>query len=78
MRKFFRFILPLILVVLAIAVVVVMVTIAKGKRPERTETAGQAVRVDAIIQRVCKNTHPVRPNDGGGSCPVDLLPLCIS
>jgi RND family efflux transporter MFP subunit len=48
MRKFFKFILPLALIGISILAVVVMVTVAKGKRPERAETVGQAMRVDTI------------------------------
>ena len=47
-RKFFRYILPLGLIFLSILVVVAMVTIAKGKRPERKDTANLAVMVDTI------------------------------
>jgi RND family efflux transporter MFP subunit len=47
-RKFFRYLLPLGLIVASTAVVAVLVAIAQGKRPERTETAGQAVLVEAI------------------------------
>ena len=52
MRKFFRFILPLVLIGLSIAVVVALFIIAQGKRPERTDTSGLAVRVDAIEAEV--------------------------
>jgi RND family efflux transporter MFP subunit len=48
MRKFFKYLLPLALVAISIVLVVVMVTIAKGKRPDRKDTATLAVRVDAI------------------------------
>jgi RND family efflux transporter MFP subunit len=48
MRKFLKYILPLGLIVISILLVVVMVTIAKGKRPDRKDTANMAVRVDAI------------------------------
>jgi RND family efflux transporter MFP subunit len=47
-RKFFRYLLPLGLIVVSIAVVAVLVAIAQGKRPERKETTGQAVLVEAI------------------------------
>ena len=52
MGKFFKYILPLALIMLSIVVVVVMVGIAKGKRPERKDTATQAMVVDAITARV--------------------------
>jgi RND family efflux transporter MFP subunit len=48
MRKFLKYILPLGLIVVSILLVVVMVTIAKGKRPDRKDTANLSVRVDAI------------------------------
>jgi len=48
MRKFLKYILPLGLIVVSILLVVVMVTIAKGKRPDRKDSAILAVRVDAI------------------------------
>jgi len=48
MRKFFKYILPLGLVVISIVLVVAMVAIAKGKRPDRKDTARIAIRVDAI------------------------------
>jgi len=47
-RKFFRFILPLSLMLVSIIVVIVLVALAKGKRPDRMETADQAVMVEAI------------------------------
>jgi len=47
-RKFFRYLLPLGLIVVSIVVVAVLVAIAQSKRPERKETTGQAVLVDAI------------------------------
>lgn len=47
-RKFFRFILPLLLMGLSIAVVIALVAIAQSKRPDRLETADQAVLVDVI------------------------------
>ena len=47
-RKFFRFILPIFLMGLSVAVVIALVAIAKGKRPDRIETADQAVLVDVI------------------------------
>lgn len=52
MRKFFRYLLPVALIVLSILVVIALVSIAKGKRPDRKETANQAVRVDAIAAEV--------------------------
>jgi RND family efflux transporter MFP subunit len=48
LRKVFRTMLPLALIVLAIAVVIILVGIARGKRPDRVETAEQAVLVDTI------------------------------
>jgi RND family efflux transporter MFP subunit len=47
-RKFFRFLLPLGIVLVSILVVVGLVMVAKGKRPERVETGGQAILVEAI------------------------------
>jgi hypothetical protein len=47
-RKFFRYLLPLGLILASIVVVVVLVAIAQGKRPERKDTTGQAVLVEAI------------------------------
>ncbi len=47
-RKFFRFILPLLLMGLSIAVVIALIAIAQSKRPDRLETADQAVLVDVI------------------------------
>lgn len=49
MRKFFKYILPLVLIGISIILVIVMVTVAKGKRPERKDTANVAIRVDAIV-----------------------------
>jgi RND family efflux transporter MFP subunit len=48
MRKFFKYILPMGLIIISIIVLVIMVQVGKSKRPDRTDTAGQAVRVDAI------------------------------
>lgn len=48
MRKFFVYILPLGLIALSIVVVMAMVASAKGKRPERKDTANLAVLVDTI------------------------------
>jgi RND family efflux transporter MFP subunit len=47
-RKFFRSLLPFVLIGLSIAVVVALVAIAKGKRPDRKDTAEVAVLVEAI------------------------------
>jgi len=47
-RKFFRYLLPLGLMGLSIVIVIALVAVAKGKRPERKDTANQAVLVDAI------------------------------
>ena len=52
MKKFFKYILPLALIVLSVVVVMVMIAIAQGKRPERKETGGPALVVDAIPARV--------------------------
>jgi RND family efflux transporter MFP subunit len=48
MRKFFRYILPLVLIAISIVTVIIMVSVAKGKRPDRNEAADQAVRIDVI------------------------------
>lgn len=48
MRKFFRYILPLGLILISIVAVVILVSVGKGKRPDRTDTADQAVRIDVI------------------------------
>jgi biotin carboxyl carrier protein len=48
MRKFLRFILPLLLVVGALVAVAVLVTLAQGQRPERKDTSQQAMLIDAI------------------------------
>jgi RND family efflux transporter MFP subunit len=48
MRKFFKFVLPLVLIVGAVVAVIVMVAIAQGKRPDRKDTSDQAMLVDAI------------------------------
>lgn len=50
-RKFFHYLLPLILIALSIVVVIALVAVAKNKRPERKDTADQAVLVDAIPAR---------------------------
>jgi RND family efflux transporter MFP subunit len=47
-RKFFRFILPLLMIGLSIAVVMALVAIAQSKRPDRLDSADQAVLVDVI------------------------------
>ena len=52
MRKFFKYILPLVLIVLSVLTVVVMVSVAKGKRPDRKEEVNPAVRIDAIPAEV--------------------------
>ena len=52
MRKFFKYILPLILIALSVLTVVVMVSVAKGKRPDRKEEVNPAVRIDAIPAEV--------------------------
>ncbi len=52
MRKFFKYTLPLGLIVLSIFLVLGLVYVAKGKRPERKDTANQAVLVDAIPAKV--------------------------
>jgi RND family efflux transporter MFP subunit len=52
MRKFFKYIFPLVLIGVSIAAVVVMVSVAKGKRPEQKEDTNTAVRVDVITAEV--------------------------
>jgi len=52
MRKFLKFILPLLVIVASIVVVVVMVIAAQGKRPERRGDAQAAVLVEAITAEV--------------------------
>ena len=52
MRKFFKYILPLALIGISIVAVVIMVSIARGKQPERKDTANQAIRVDAIPAKI--------------------------
>lgn len=52
MQKFFRFVLPVILVAASFAVVVVLVGIQKSKRAERKPEAEQAVLVDTVTARV--------------------------
>jgi RND family efflux transporter MFP subunit len=52
MRKFVKFILPLLLIVGSIVVVVVMVAIAQGKRPDRKDDAQPALLVEAIPAEV--------------------------
>jgi RND family efflux transporter MFP subunit len=48
MRKFFRYLLPLGLIIVSVLIVIALVTIAKSKRPERKDTSGLAVLVEAI------------------------------
>ena len=52
MRKFFKYILPLALIGISIVAVMIMIAIAKGKQPERKDTANQAIRVDTIPAQV--------------------------
>ncbi|MDH4001209.1 MAG: efflux RND transporter periplasmic adaptor subunit [Xanthomonadales bacterium] len=52
MRKFFKYILPLLLIAMSVLAVIAMVTVAKGKRPEIKEDASPAVRIDAIPAEV--------------------------
>jgi multidrug efflux pump subunit AcrA (membrane-fusion protein) len=52
LRKFFKYVLPLAVIALSVVLVVVMVTVAKGKRPERKDTSGQALMVEAIPAQV--------------------------
>jgi len=47
-RKFFRYLLPMAVVLLSIVLVVALVAVAKGKRPERKETAELATLVETI------------------------------
>ena len=51
-RKFFRYILPLVLIGLSVIVVMMLVAVSQGKRPDRKEETSQAVMVDAIPARV--------------------------
>ena len=51
LRKFFRYLLPLILIALSTVVVIALVAVAKNKRPERKDPVDQAVLVDAIPAR---------------------------
>jgi len=56
MRKFFRFILPLLLILAAVIAVVALVVVAQGKRPERKDTSTQAMLIDAIrVERTSLN-----------------------
>lgn len=48
MKKFLRYTLPLGIIVLSVVVVIALVVISKGKRPERKESAANAVLVDVI------------------------------
>lgn len=48
MRKFLKFILPLVLIVLSATAVIILVLIAQGKRPERKDTTGLAMTIEAI------------------------------
>ncbi|MEJ2383232.1 MAG: efflux RND transporter periplasmic adaptor subunit [Xanthomonadales bacterium] len=52
MRKFMKFVLPLLLIVGSIVVVVVMVAVAQGKRPDRKDDAQPALLVEAIPAEV--------------------------
>jgi RND family efflux transporter MFP subunit len=52
MRKFFKYILPLVLIGISILAVIVMVSVAKGKRPDLKEETSPAVRVDVIPAEV--------------------------
>ena len=47
-KKLFKYFLPLGVIVLAIVVVVAMAMMAKGKRPQREESAQTVVMVDAM------------------------------
>ena len=48
MRKFLKFVLPLLLIAGSVVVVMVMVAVAQGKRPERKDDAQVAMLVEAI------------------------------
>jgi len=48
MRKFFKFVLPLLLIVGSVVVVVVMVAIAQSQRPDRRDEGQAALLVEAI------------------------------
>jgi len=48
MRKFLKFVLPLLLIAGSVVVVMVMVAVAQGKRPERNDDAQAALLVEAI------------------------------
>lgn len=52
MRKFFKFILPLLLIASSIIAVAVMVSIAQSKRPDRKDDTNLAVRVDTVVAEV--------------------------
>ncbi len=52
MGKFFKFMLPLILIVTSIVIVVAMVAFKKSQRPERKPETSQALLVDTIVAEV--------------------------
>ena len=60
MRKFLKFILPLILIVASIAVVIALVAIQKSKSAERKPEIDKAVLVDVIEAEVrsLNRNHP--------------------
>ncbi|MBT8064102.1 MAG: efflux RND transporter periplasmic adaptor subunit [Gammaproteobacteria bacterium] len=51
-RKFLRYVLPLVLILASIVVVMGMVAAGKAKRPDLKDTSNQAVMVDAIPAQV--------------------------
>ena len=52
MEKFFKFMLPLILIVTSIIIVVAMVAFKKSQRPERKPETSQALLVDTIVAEI--------------------------
>ena len=60
MRKFLKFVLPLLLIVGSIVVVVVMVAIAKGQRPDRRDEGQAALLVEAVPAHVSSLNFVVR------------------
>jgi len=52
MGKFFKFMLPLILIVTSIVIVVAMVAFKKSQRPERKPETSQALLVDTIVAEI--------------------------
>ena len=52
MGKFFKFLLPLILVVISIVILIAMVAYKNSQQPERKAEISQAVQVDIIVAEV--------------------------